>query len=457
MSKPLHRLSIREVTAAYDDGTLSPVELVTEVLGRIDDLDGALRSYLVVLRESALEEARTAEAELRRSGRRGPLHGIPIGLKDLIDVGGVETSGGSLSHRGVIAGADAEVVRRLRAAGAVILGKHNLYELGTGLPMPGDWPEPARNPWDPDRIPGGSSSGSAAAVVAGLCAGGFGTDTGGSIRGPASYCGAVGLKPTYDAISRAGVLALSWTLDHVGPLGRTVDDVAALLAGATGQEIHLDGGLDGVRIGVPEALIARTELEPDVGAAFEVAVRELAAAGAIVQAIELPELALTEAILMTIIGSEGLAAHLPALAAHPDRFGASARERISAGLAFSGVDYVNALRARAVVAAQMADLYRTVDLVASPVTAQVAPTKVEFERNPPHRTPFTGIHNLVGAPAVSVPAGRSRAGMPIGMQLAGPAGADVRVLAAARAYEQRTPWHEAVPDDALLQGGVGAR
>jgi aspartyl-tRNA(Asn)/glutamyl-tRNA(Gln) amidotransferase subunit A len=438
---PIHCQSIAALSAAYDDRSLSPVEVVTSLLERIEQLDGRYRSFLTVLPESALAEARVAETDFARGHCRGPLHGIPVGLKDLIDVAGVETSGGSLAYRGTVASSDSGVVLRLRAGGAIIIGKNNLYELGTGLPMPGDWPIPARNAWDVDRIPGGSSSGSAVAVSVGMIPGSFGTDTGGSIRGPASYCGVVGLKPTYDAISRDGVMSLSWTLDHVGPMARTVDDVAALLAGATGSDVRLDPSIEGVRVGVPESLIAATEMEDDVRTAFTAALDVLRAAGASLVPIEMPDLALTEAILMTIIGSEGLAAHLPVLAEHPELFGPSARERLSSGLASTGVDYVNALRARDAVVARMAELYRDVDVIVSPVVTQVAPFKRDFELRPPHRTPFTGIHNLVGAPAVSVPAGFGRDGMPVGIQVAGPHGEDARVLSVASAYERNTPWH----------------
>jgi aspartyl-tRNA(Asn)/glutamyl-tRNA(Gln) amidotransferase subunit A len=443
----LHHRSIVELSAAYDARSLSPVELVTALLARIEAIDGQYLSYLAVLAETALTEARTAEAELGRGERRGPLHGIPVGLKDLVDVAGVETTGGSRAYRGRIADTDAEVVRRLRAGGAIILGKHNLYELGTGLPMPGDWPVPARNPWNTDHIPGGSSSGSAVAVAMGMASGGYGTDTGGSIRGPAAYCGVVGLKPTYDAISRDGVMALSWTLDHVGPMARTVDDAAALLAGATGTDVRLGDTIDGLRVGVPASLVAATEMEDDIRAGYEASLPVFREAGATIVEMELPDLALTEAILLTIIGCEGLAAHHPVLGEHPDRFGPSARERISAGLAYRGVDYVNAVRSRDGIVARMAEVYREVDVIVSPVVTQVAPAKRDFELRPPHRTPFTGIHNLVGAPAVSVPAGFNRNGLPIGIQVAGPYGADARVLTVARTLERRTPWHERRPPE----------
>jgi len=447
MSDELYRRPIAWLSAAYDARELSPVEVVRATLERIAAVDGALLSYLAVLADSALAEARQAEADLAAGRRRGPLHGIPVGLKDLIDVGGVRTTGGSASRREHVATQDAEMVNQLRAGGAVVIGKNNLYEFGLGLPMPGEWPVPSRNAWDTERIPGGSSSGSAVAVAAGLCAGSYGTDTGGSIRGPASYCGVVGMKPSHGLISTRGVQALSWTLDHVGPLGRTVDDVAALLAGASGRPVELADSVARLRVGVPDALIANTEMEPDVGAAFEQALAVLRRSGASTRSIELPPLALTEAALLAIIGSEGLAVHLPALADRPQEFGVSARERLSGGLAYTGVDYVNALRMRDRISARMFELFATIDVIVSPVTLQVAPRKVDFERNPPHRTPFTGIYNLIGGAAVSVPAGFDRADMPIGLQIAGPVGSDARVLTAARAYERATDWHTRVPTD----------
>jgi aspartyl-tRNA(Asn)/glutamyl-tRNA(Gln) amidotransferase subunit A len=453
MSSEPTQQSIASLSAAYDERRLSPVEVTRAVFDRIDAVDDRLHGYLTLMRDSAMNEARGAEAELATGRRRGPLHGIPVALKDLIDVSGVATTGGSRSRPAAIATDDSEMVRRLRAGGAVIVGKNNLYEFGLGLPKPGEWPVPARNPWDPARIPGGSSSGSAVAVLAGLCAGSYGTDTGGSIRGPASYCGVVGLKPTYDLISRRGVLVLSWTLDHVGPLGRTVDDVAALLAGASGMPIDLGDDIHGLRIGVPESLIASVDMQPDVARAFEDSIEIVRRAGASVRTVELPELALTEAALLAIIGSEGLAVHLPALAERPEHFGQSARERLSAGLAYTGVDYVNALRMRDRISAQLAELYRSVDLLLSPVTLQVAPTQAEFEQYPPHRTPFTGIHNLAGAPAVSVPGGFDRSRMPIGLQIAGPHGQDEVVLTAARVFERETQFYRQFPASSWAAGG----
>jgi aspartyl-tRNA(Asn)/glutamyl-tRNA(Gln) amidotransferase subunit A len=220
-----------------------------------------------------------------------------------------------------------------------------------------------------------------------------------------------------------------------------VDDIAALLAGATGSDVRLGQSIEGLRVGVPESLIAATDMEDAIRSGFDAAMVVIRDAGGLVIPIEMPQLPLTEAILMTIIGSEGLAAHFSALSEHPELFGPSARERLSAGLAFTGMEYVDALRARERVVAEMANVYRTVDVIMSPVVTQVAPTKLDFEARPPHRTPFTGIHNLIGAPAVSVPAGFSPEGMPIGIQIAGPHGEDARVLSVARRYERAASWH----------------
>jgi len=439
------RISISDLARGYAAGAFSPVEITTATLERIEALDDRLMSFLEVALDSAVRDAQRLEVELRGGRIRGPLHGVPIAFKDLIDVAGMKTTGGSSLRRDNRAAADAELVTTLRSAGAVIIGKNNLYEFGFGLPTDGEWPDAARNPWDLSRIPGGSSSGSAVAVAAGLTVGSFGTDTGGSIRGPASYCGVVGLKPTYGLIGTTGCMALSWTLDHIGPLSRTVDDAAALLAGASGHEIQLADLDDGVRIGVPRSLVDRVEMETDVGAAFEEALAVLQRGGATLQAIDLPDLDLTEAALLAIIGSEGLAVHLPTLGDRPEAYGRSARERLSANLVYSGADYVNALRVRDGVVEELDALYRELDVIASPVTLQVAPTNADFQRNPPHRTPFTGIHNLTGGPAVSVPAGLDHAGMPIGLQLAGPLDSDALVLSVARAYERETPWHTVVP------------
>ncbi len=445
MTDELTRQPISWLSREYDERRLSPVELVEAMLARIEQIDGELHSFLEVTAESAREEARRSEAELMAGRRRGPLEGIPVALKDLIDMAGVRTTGGSAARRAAeVAQADAQMVATLRAGGAIVLGKNSLYELGMGLPMPGEWPTPARNPWDLERIPGGSSSGSAAAVQAGLCSGSYGTDTGGSIRGPAAYCGVVGLKPTTDLISRAGVLALSWTLDHVGPIGRTVADAAALLAGAAGMApLTLADSIGGLRVGLPETLIAGVEIEEDVERGFWSAVEALERLGAKRVPLELPNNDLTEAALMTIIGSEGLASHMPALADHPELFGRSARERLSAGLALTGADYVNALRLCDQVVAQMAELYDSVDVIASPVVLQVAPRKADFERNPPHRTPFTGIHNLTGGPAVTLPCALDRAGMPIGIQIAGPVRRDDLVMGVASVLERELDWQAA--------------
>jgi aspartyl-tRNA(Asn)/glutamyl-tRNA(Gln) amidotransferase subunit A len=445
-------MGVTDLARAYADGSLSPVDATEEALRRIEAHDGELRSFLGLRAEEAIREAREAEREMRSGQRRGPLHGVPVAVKDLIDIDGMPTTAGSVSRRDDPPRRDAEMVRHLRRAGAILLGKNNLYEFGLGLPSDGEWPAAARNPWDLDRIPGGSSSGSAVAVSARLCAGSFGTDTGGSIRGPASYCGIVGMKPTYGLISTTGCMALSWTLDHVGPMGNTVDDVAALLAGASGLDVIPGAPTRPPRVGVPSTLVEQVTMEPDVARTFEEAVRLFERGGSAIRSVEVPDLELTEAALLAIIGSEGLAVHLSTLGSMPERYGRSARERLTAGLVYTGADYVNAMRYRDVVFEAFERIYEEVDLMLSPVTLQVAPTNAEFQRNPPHRTPFTGVHNLLGAPAISVPAGFDRAGMPIGIQIAGPPGADGRALATAAWFERETGWAGRTP--AVTGGGL---
>ncbi len=441
----LERPGITELAEAYATGSLSPVDVVKSALRDIEELDPHLHSFMEVRADAAVADARDAERELRSGRARGPLHGIPVAVKDLIDIGGMHTTGGSVSRRDAVATEDAAMVARLRAAGAILVGKNTLYEFGLGLPRDSEWPTAARNPWALDRIPGGSSSGSAVAVSAGMVAGSFGTDTGGSIRGPASYCGVVGMKPTFGLIATDGCLALSWTLDHIGPMARSVEDTAALLSGASGRDVRLGQPRSPTRVGVPRTLVDAVSMEPDVASAFETAVSVFQRGGATVVDVILPELDRTEATLLAIIGSEGLAAHLPALAATPEAIGRSARERLTAGLVYSGVDYVNAMRYRETVIDEMRRLYEHVDVLLSPVTLQVAPTNADFQRDPPHRTPFTGIHNLVGAPAVVLPIGFDRAGLPIGLQLAGPHGADADLLTAARWYELETGWTPPMP------------
>lgn len=386
-------------------------------------------------------QARIAESEIMAGEIRGPLHGIPISLKDLIDVEGVPTTGSSRALRDHVAAQDSSLVSALREAGAVIIGKNTAYEFGLGLPMPGDWPPAARNPWDVDRIAGGSSSGSAAAVLAGLCAGSFGTDTGGSIRVPASYCGVVGLKPTAGLISTKGVLPLSQTFDHVGPLCRSVEDAAALMTVvAPGFSARIDHSIDGVRVGLPRQLVEQATLEEGIGEAFYAAVETLRGLGVAIREVDLPSVERTEAIFLTILEPEALVNHRPLLSESPELYGSNARQRLTDGARYSAVDYIEALAQRQEVRGDLDRVFKDVDLVVSPVSHQVAPTVAEFDRNPQERTIFTSVYNLVGAPAVSIPCGRWNEGMPVGLQLAGPVGADDLVLSAAAHFETAISW-----------------
>lgn len=438
MAEPLSLWSIDAIRHAYETKETSPTEVARITLDRIQRLDGELHSFVSLDPDLVLDQAATAEKEMLADGPRSLLHGIPISFKDLIDVEGLSTTGSSRVYKDRRPGIDAEAVSRLRRAGAVILGVNTAYEFGLGLPMAGDWPEPARNPWDPDRIPGGSSSGSAVSVFSGMSWGSLGTDTGGSIRGPASYCGVVGFKPTYGWISADGVMALSETLDHVGPLTRTIGDAAHLLEGSSGRDVDLmPGTAESARVGVPRSLIDSATIAEDVVVAFDDTLRFLEQIGATVIEIELPPTDATENALLTIIGCEGYANHRANLTKVPELYGSSARERLSSGAGYSGADYVEARKAMAAAARQLADIFETVDFVISPVTHTTAPTFAAYAAAPTPRTLFTGIYNLAGAPSVSVPCGTDSLGLPIGVLVSGPPGTDARVLSMALPIEER--------------------
>jgi aspartyl-tRNA(Asn)/glutamyl-tRNA(Gln) amidotransferase subunit A len=430
--------SISQLAKAYRNRSLSPVEVADATFKRLSHLEPLLRSFITMTDELAFEQARQAETEMAQGVFRGPLHGIPVSFKDLVDLAGVRTTAGSPSLKDNTPDADADIVRRIKTAGALIVGKNTAYEFGLGLPMPGDWPPPTRNPWDLERIPGGSSSGSAAAVFAGLTAGSYGTDTGGSIRGPASYCGVVGLKPSSGHVSTNGVIALSNTLDHVGPMARTVEDSAFLLGGAWhGEPLDLNHGQIGrTTIGVPRSQIESTSLGPGMLAVFEETVSLLESLGAHLSEITLPDIEATEQALLTIIGFEGWRNHRTRLERNPTLYGPSAYERLLSGAKYSESEYSSALNTQEAAMQQMARLFNTVDMIVSPVTHTTAPTFTEYATTPTPRTHFTGIYNLAGAPAISLPCALDTQGLPIGFQIAGPQGYDLDVLSVARDLEE---------------------
>lgn len=448
-------LTLAEAAAAFRAGRLSPVELTQAYLDRIARHDSTLNSYITVTGETALAEAQAAADELARGIDRGPLQGIPIAYKDLIHTKGVRTTSGSRILADRVSDRDATVVTALSKAGAVSLGKLNMLECAYGV-VHDDY-GPALNPWDLEHSSGGSSSGSGVAVAAGLCLASLGTDTGGSIRCPASWCGIVGHKPTYGLVSRAGLDPLSWTLDHVGPMTRTVQDAALLLEAIAGYDPADPGSapaarfraadLDEVnpttlRVGVPRELLD-IGVDGEIRRAVEAAIEQLAGLGMRVTEVVLPNVEELVAAEFVIISAEASAIHQPWLRTRPEDYSPLTRDRLEAGCAIPAVHYLNAQQARRTMAEAVWRLHEQVDLLALPAMPVAAPRQdqerllIDGVETDDFRTliRITGPFNVLGAPAVSVPAGWTQTGLPIGLQLTGRPFEDHVVLAAARAFE----------------------
>jgi aspartyl-tRNA(Asn)/glutamyl-tRNA(Gln) amidotransferase subunit A len=435
--------------------------VVGDALGRIERLDGRLGCYVMVLADRALAAARAAEAELTAGVRRGPLHGVPLALKDIFDTAGLETASGSKALRGYVPAEDAHVVARLRAAGTILLGKLNMHELAYGLTTTNPHYGPTRNPWDPERVPGGSSGGSAAALAAGLCHLSLGTDTGGSIRLPAGACGIVGLKPTFGRISRRGVLPLSWSLDHVGPMTRTVEDAALVMDAIAGPDAgdpwcadrRLDGyaaGLDapiaGLRLGVPSDHFFEG-VEPSVERSVREAIEVLARLGADPVEVPLPHARDGYFPLLAILGAEASAFHAARLRERPADIGEDVRLRLEFGALLRATDVVVARRWQWLVREDFRRAFERCDALVGPTIPHVAPKIGQAIRREPG-TAWNGFmvpFNLAGLPAISVPCGLAD-GLPVGLQIAGRPFDELTVLQVARGYERETEWHRRRPD-----------
>ena len=452
--------SISELAARLRRREVSPVEITRECLGRIEKLNPGLNAFITVMAESAVAEARRAEAEILRGEWRGALHGIPVAVKDLIDVAGVRTTAASALYKDRFAAYDAEVVRRLRDAGAVIVGKNNLHEFAYGGSSLVSYFGDVHNPWDVGRIAGGSSGGSAAAVAAGMVYAAIGTDTAGSIREPAALCGCVGLKPTYGRVSSRGVIPLSWSLDHVGPLAATVEDAAVVLQAIAGHDAGdvgsadvavtdyvsaLRDGAKGMRVGVARGYFF-DDLDGEVASAMEHALRGLQSLGA-----ELREVQFSENDVptdRTVQAAESYAFHAEKVAKRPELYQAETLRRIRSGEAITAGEYI--LRKRELEGARrnIRAVFADVDVLVTPTMPTAAPAIAEFRANPDALRPAelkllrnTRPFNVWGLPAISVPCGFTQSGLPIGMQIAGPHWREDLVLRLAHAYEQATAWH----------------
>ena len=448
---------------------VSPVEVVQAHLDRIGRLDGALRAFITVTADAALAAARAAEAAVMAGGPLGPLHGVPIALKDLVNTKDAPTTGGSRILAGWTPAEDATVATRLAKAGAISLGKLNMHEFAYGPEGVNPHYGTPWNPWDPaaHRICGGSSSGSGAAVAAGLCAGALGSDTGGSIRIPASLCGITGIKPTYGRVSRAGVLPLAWSLDHVGPMCRSAADCALMLRALAGYDPRdptssvlpvpdyaaaLTGDVRGLRVGVLRAGF----LDATGGAArqaVEAAVKTLQELGAAVQDAALAQIDLAAPAVFAIISAEAYAYHEDRLRTHAAVYGADVRERLRGGAFVSAADYLKGQRARVLVRDGVDQLLAGLDVLicattpfpATPVgdaTVAVDGAAVPVR---PNLLRFTRPFNATGHPAASIPCGLTADGLPLGMQIIGRPFDEATVLRVADAYQRATDWHARRP------------
>jgi len=448
---------------------VSPVEVTQAHLDRIATLDGKLRAYITVMGDAALAAAKSAEAALVSSTALAPLHGVPIGLKDLYCTKGVKTTGGSKVLVDWMPEEDATVVSRLLGAGAIVLGKLNMHEFAYGPEGLNPHYGTPWNPWDTGthRICGGSSSGSGAAVAAGLCPGALGSDTGGSIRIPAALCGISGLKPTYGRVSRAGVLPLAWSLDHVGPMCRTAADCALMLGAMAGYDPRdptssvlpvpdyvaaLTGVVKGLRIGVINAFFMDSSAA-SIRGAVEQAIKMLEGLGASVQTVALDQVKIAAGASTAIIAAEAYAYHEQWIKTRAQEYGADVRERLRVGAFVSGKDYVNGQRARAILRDEVdAALTRldvllcpTTPIAAAPVGANEVNINGEKHGVRPSLIRFTRPFNTTGHPAASIPCGFNEEGLPIGLHIIGRPFDEATVLRVADAYQRVTDWHTRRP------------
>jgi aspartyl-tRNA(Asn)/glutamyl-tRNA(Gln) amidotransferase subunit A len=436
-------LSIAEASELLRRKEISPVDLTNACLARIEQLNPILNAFITVMHDSALAQADEAEAEICAGRWRGPLHGIPIGLKDLIDTAGVKTTCGSALFAERVPTEDAEVVRLLKNAGAVIIGKQNMQEFAWGGTSASSYYGPVHNPWDIDRIAGGSSGGSAAAVASGMCFGAIGTDTGGSVREPAAFCGIVGLKPTYDRVSIRGVFPLSTSLDHVGPLCRTVTDAGLLLQAIAGDDERAPTIESKPRIGIVRRPFF-DDLDSEIKSAFEVAMKEIRVLSLDVKEVELPP---TPAAVQ---GPEVYSLHAEHFATTPEKYGQWMQERLKQAGTIDSTAYAQARQELDRLRRTIGEVFGEVDFLITPTTP-VPPITIEeaLKMSPDPAGELwlrnTRPFNAYGFPTISIPCGFTRAGLPIGLQIAGPNFAEASLLSFACAYEQATDWHKHTP------------
>jgi aspartyl-tRNA(Asn)/glutamyl-tRNA(Gln) amidotransferase subunit A len=463
----LTTLTIAEASRRIARRELSPVELTQAALERIERLNPRLNAFITVLGDQAIDGAKMAEREIMAGKIRGPLHGIPIALKDLCATKGIRTTAGSKILSDYIPTEDATVTVRLTQAGTILLGKLQMNEFAYGPDGDNVHYGPVHNPWDLERITGGSSSGSGAAVAASLCLGALGTDTGGSIRIPSALCGIVGIKPTYGRVSRYGITPLSWSLDHAGPMAKAVEDAALLLQAMAGHDgkdpstvrlpvpdyaAALSGDVRGLRIGVPREYFFEM-LDPEVERAVRQALEILKGLGALVQEVSWPTLRHTTLAALVIVLAEASTFHEPWIRTQAQAYHPEIAMRLKWGLLLPASAYLKAQRLRALICRDAARLWSQVDVLLTPATLMPAPRSRETHirlggREVSTREALLRLmrpFNLTGLPAIAVPCGFTASGLPIGLQIAGKPFDEATVLRAAHAYEQHTEWHHRQP------------
>jgi aspartyl-tRNA(Asn)/glutamyl-tRNA(Gln) amidotransferase subunit A len=458
-----YELSLAAAAEKIKAKELSPIELTASVLARIEAVEDKITAFATLTPEIATKAAAQAEAEIAAGTYRGPLHGIPVGIKDLYETAGVPTTSSSKVRADYVPAQDSAVAEKLLAAGSVLIGKTHTHEFAYGAVTP-----TTRNPWDLERIPGGSSGGSGAAVAAGECFVGMGSDTGGSIRIPASVCGTVGLKPTYGRVSRRGVASLSWSLDHVGPLTRTVADTALVMNAIAGYDrsdpatvdvpvpdftAELGAGVSGLTIGVPTNYFTE-RVDPEVAAAVGAAIEVLVSQGARTREVEIP---LPQYILPTewgIMLPEASAYHQDMLRDKADLYTDDVRLYLEVGELVLATDYIRALRARTLIQQRWRDLFEGIDVLIAPTLAAPALRADDLHVSWPDGSTevatdayvrFSAPANVTGLPSLSVPCGFTGAGLPIGMQIMGKPFAEPTLLTVGQTYESTTDWAKLAP------------
>jgi aspartyl-tRNA(Asn)/glutamyl-tRNA(Gln) amidotransferase subunit A len=465
----LTSLTLREVANAIQNRELSPVEVTVAALERIEEVDARLNSFIRVNGERARMAAEGAERSIAAGYHLGPLHGVPVALKDLVNVRGEVSSAGSKVLSDFVPGEDSAVAARLRAAGAIFVGRLNMHEFAYGVTTDNPHYGAARNPWDTDRTPGGSSGGSGASVAARLCYGAVGTDTGCSVRLPAAFNGIVGIRPTIGRVSNHGITPLAWTLDTAGPLCRTVEDCALMLAAMAGYDARdpqtanvpvpdylddIERGLEGVRVAIIEDFTL-LGLQDGVRSATEAALKELEAGGAQVREVPISDLEPSISALLTVDIAEPSAYHAAWLREHPETYGDDVRALLEVGELYLATHYIQAQRYRSVIHERFADVLRDHDAIITPTVPFTAPpvgaTDITLETGETLDIisavmRYNALPPLTGMPALSVPCGFSDNGLPIGMQVIGDAFDEGMMLRIAHGYQQRTDWHTHEPE-----------